>query len=122
MKKEDRWGCIIFEDQFRRLDKTFSDDAFGRIMRAALNFGFYGKDKEEELKDPTEAFAAGWLQDSFKRNRESYEEQTVNGSIGAAMKYARDVEDLRERLTSIGLPNSEAAMYVIKWKKEHKIE
>ena len=122
--KEDRWGCIIYEDQFLRLDKTFSDDAFGRIMKAALRFGFSGADREkaEELEDPTEAFAAGMLQDSFKRNRESYEDQSANGSIGAAMKYARTVEDLRERLSSLGLESIETARYVNKWKKDHKIE
>lgn len=101
---ESKFGCIVYEDVFSRLDKRFDDQALGRIMRAAFTYGFFGV--MPELKDPTEDYACADLMSVFDRNREAYDNRSRDGKINAAIKHAKSIEDLDERLSGIdGITN-----------------
>lgn len=116
--RDTRYGCIIFEDVFDRLDKTFDDEQLGRILRAAYNYGFNGV--IPELTEPVEVYACSELQGIFDRNRESYDKQTIDGKVASAKRYAHSVDDLKDRLNEIdGLLEHQKAQIVIDWKKKH---
>ena len=120
MAKEKYYGCIIFEDVFERLDKFLNDEQLGKVMRSALNYGFNGV-LPEAFENPIEEYAFSELKSAFDRNKESYDEQSINGKIGSAIKYAKTLDELHERLESIdGLANFEKAEAVKKWKEKHK--
>lgn len=120
MATDKKFGCIIFEDAFNRLDKFLDDEQFGRVMRSALNYGFNGE-LPKPFDSPIEEFAFDELKTTFDRNKESYDDASVNGLIGSAMRYAKSVDDLKDRLENIeGLANYEKADIVKKWKDKHK--
>lgn len=115
---ENKFGCIVYEDVFNRLDKRLSDEALGRIFRAAYNYGFFGE--IPQLTDPTEDYACADLMSVFDRNREAYEKQTRDGQISAAIKYAKTLEDLDERLTGIdGLTSHDIFEIRNRWKSRN---
>lgn len=99
MSERNKFACYLYQDQFERLNETFDDATLGRILRAAFTFGFTGE--LVELSEPIEKYACRELTDSFARNRESYEQKSVDGSINAAIKYAKNEEDLKNRLAGI---------------------
>lgn len=97
--KDKKYGCLIFEDVFARLNETFSDESFGRVLKAALDYGFNGV--VPELENPLERYACSELTSSFDRNRESYEDSSKNGQIGNAMRYSKDIDDFKHRIKQI---------------------
>ena len=120
MASDKKFGCIIFEDVFERLDKFLNDEQFGKVMRSALDYGFNGV-LPEAFENPIEEYAFSELKSAFDRNKESYDEASVNGKIGSAIKYSKTLEELKERLEAIdGLVPFEKAEAVKKWKAKHK--
>ena len=118
MARETKYGCIIFEDVFDRLDKTFDDEQLGRILRAAYNYGFNGV--VPELTEPVEIYACSELQSIFDRNRESYDKQTTEGKVAAAKRYAKTADSLKERLNEIdGLTEYQKFEILRDWKDKH---
>lgn len=118
MSRDKKYGCILFEDVFNRLDKTFTDEQLGRILRSAYNYGFYGV--IPELTDPVEAYACSELQGVFDRNRESYEKPILDGKINAAKRYAKTADQLKERLKDIdGLTEHEKFEILRDWKNKN---
>jgi len=105
---KENFACMIYADTFERLSSTFDDESLGRVLRAALNFGFTGEAPELEI--PVEIYACGELVDTFKRNRESYNQQIIEGKINAHIGHAKSEQDLRNRLAGIeGITNFEIA-------------
>lgn len=98
-QEDSKFACMIYSDTFERLSKAFNDESLGRVLRAALNFGFAGE--LPELSSPVEDYACGELIDAFRRNRESYDRKVMEGKINAHIKWAKSQEDLRERLSGI---------------------
>lgn len=120
MATDKKFGCIVFEDAFNRLDKFLDDEQFGRVMRSALNYGFTGE-LPGEFVSPIEEFAFDELKTTFDRNKESYDDASMNGLIGSAMHHAKTVDNLKDRLENIeGLTNYEKADIIKKWKARHK--
>lgn len=99
MKDRNTFACMIYNDTFERLSKTFDDESLGRVLRAAFNFGFTGE--VPELESPVESYACGELIDTFKRNKESYNQQSIEGSINAHIQWAKTEADLKQRLAGI---------------------
>jgi len=99
MKDRNTFACMIYSDTFERLSKTFDDESLGRVLRAALNFGFTGE--LPELSSPVEDYACGELIDTFKRNKDSYNQQSIEGSINAHIQWAKSEADLKDRLSGI---------------------
>lgn len=119
MSERNKFACYIYEDQFDRLSRTFNDESFGRIMRAAFEFGFNGV--VPELESPIELYACGELMDSFKRNRESYDGKSIDGQINAAIRHAKNEEDLKRRLEGIeGLTSHQQFEAVKRYRDKNK--
>lgn len=121
--KEDKekFACMIYPDVFDRLDTFFkSNESFGRILRAAMNYGF--KDIPPALDDPTEQYACSELTSIFDRNRDSYNKRSRDGQIATAIQYATDAEDLTGRLKAIdeNITNYEISQITQKWKKRRR--
>ena len=115
MKDKNTFACMIYNDTFERLSKTFNDDSLGRVLRAAFNYGFTGE--LPELEDPTESYACGELIDTFKRNKESYNQQSIEGSINASIQWAKTEADLRQRLAGIeGITSHEEFEAIKRWR------
>lgn len=115
---EKKYGCIIYEDVFDRLDSTFTDEELGRILRAAYTYGFHGV--IPDLQSPIEKYACAELQSLFDRNKEGYDKQTRDGQIAAAKRYAKTEDDLKDRLEDIeGLTNYEKMELVRDWRSKH---
>lgn len=121
MKDRNRFACMIYEDIFKRLDRTFDDESLGRVLRAAINYGFTGE--EPKLSSPVEEYACGELTDSFDRNKESYDQKSINGSINANILWAKNEEDLKNRLSGIeNITQIEIHEAVRRFKKTSKKE
>lgn len=119
MATEKKFGCIIYEDVFDRMDKTFNDEQLGRILRSALNYGFHAV--IPELESPFEQYACSELQSIFDRNRESYVDASKSGSIGSAIRHAKTIDELDDRLASIdGITNFQIHEARKKWQEQHK--
>ena len=116
---EKKFGCIMYEDVFTRLDEHFDDNALGRILRAAYRYGFWSE--LPNLSDGTEDYACSELMGVFDRNRDSYDKQSKDGQISAAIRYAKTEDDLIERLHGIeGIVNHEIFEAKQKWKDKRR--
>lgn len=116
--KDKKYGCLIFEDVFDRLNDTFDNESFGRVLRAALNYGFNGV--KPKLENPLERYACSELTSVFDRNRESYTDSSINGLIGSAMRYAVDLDDFKQRIKQIeGLTSHDQFEQVAKFRNKY---
>ena len=116
--KDKKYGCLIFEDVFERLNKTFDDESLGRVLRSALDYGFNGV--VPELENPLEKYACSELTSTFDRNRESYNDSSTNGKIGNAMRYAVDLEDFKEKIKQIeGLTSHDQYEQIAKFRERY---
>lgn len=115
---EKKYGCLIFEDQFERLDKVFSDAALGRVIRTALRTAYYGE--INELEDGMEWYACDELITSFERNKNILVQSSLDGQVGNAMRYAKNLSNFKDRLEGIdGLTNHEKAQWIAKYKESN---
>lgn len=118
MKEKNKFACMIYQDVFERMSKTFDDETLGRVLRAAFDYGFTGK--EPELESPVENYACGELTSTFDRNRDSYNKRSRDGQIATAIQYSASKDDLLERLAAIDpemKPFEQNEIYQ-KWKKK----
>lgn len=115
--KQNNFGCIMYEDVFKRLSNQFDNESLGRVLRSAFNYGFY--EIPVDLNDRTEEFACGMLTDIFDRNKCSYDERVTQGRINASIQHAKSINDLDKRLQEFGLAPHEISEARMRWRKQH---
>ena len=116
---EKKFGCMIFEDQFERLDRVFDDSALGRVIRAAFRKIYYGE--ENALEDGKEWYACDELTTSFERNKTILDQSSIDGKIGNAIKYAKNEEDFKQRISGIeGLTSHDQYELLLKFRDRKK--
>lgn len=115
---EKKYGCMIFEDQFERLDRVFDDSALGRVIRSAFRKTYYGE--ENTLEDGKEWYACDELTTSFERNKTILDQSSIDGKVGNAMRYAKTLNGFKERLDGIeGLTNYEKSQWIAKFRESY---